>query len=262
MTTGKHSELQTRQHSDGTFELVVAPSEPVDEWSTSTALPLAEKSPRVIPWKSIAGVAAAAAVVGLGVIGVNNLDGGVVIEPEPLPVVSGFRPYSEGASAPMANMKAARSTSRRPAPAEAEEWADEEPERNVVVEHGEPAAEETVADSVEQQADRVEAPTKDEEIVDVEQLPDEVTTEEEAVIEGSHGIEPRAAGIEDNPALRRDMAKTLRNLNAERQLPALSQDFDHVGVERLQGGTANADTLNADTLGEEIVDDGEQESTE
>ncbi len=206
MTTGKHSELQTLQNSDGTFELVVS-SEASDDWSEVEDLRTAETppKPRSIPWKPILAALGGLLVVGyIGTKVVSSLSGGVSIDEEPLAVVTGFRPYMGGASASLGTARTARPTAgARNAPAE-DDWADPETEeRELVVEQGEaaiPAAQEQL---------------QEEEIVDEAQF-DEVIPE--PVDNAIHEMEPSAIprGPNDTPNLQKNLNQQLRALSNDR----------------------------------------------
>lgn len=205
MTTGKHTELQTLQNSDGTFELVVS-SEASDDWSEVEDLRTAETppKPRAIPWKPI--LAAVAGVLVVGFIGtkiVRSISGGVSIDDEPLEVVSGFRPYMGGASASLGTARSARPTAgARNVPAE-DDWVDPETEeRELVVEQGEPA----IPAAQEQPQD---------EIVDEAQI-DEVI--DEPVDNAIHEMEPSAIprGPNDTPNLQKNLNQQLRALSNDR----------------------------------------------
>lgn len=197
MTTGKHSDLQTLQNSDGTFELVVA-NDAGDEWSEPEFSP-ADSAPKVawykrIPWKTVVVGAAVLGVVGaVASMVVKELRSGVTLSDEPLPVVSGFRPYTGGASAGLGSGK--RSPASRTPVVEDEEWADEEEPREIVVEKGEPAVVEEV-----------------EEPVNLEQANDEALEQE---AQAGHEIEP--SGL---PNIPRDPAGIQKNLN--RQLKSVT----------------------------------------
>jgi hypothetical protein len=205
MTTGKHSELQTLQNSDGTFELVVS-SEDSDDWSEVEDLRTADTSPkaRAIPWKPL--LAAVVGVLVVGFIGtkiVNSISGGVSIDEEPLEVVNGFRPYMGGASASLGTARTARpSAGARNVPAE-DDWVDPETEeRELVVEQGEPA----IPTAQEQPQD---------EIVDEAQVEDVIP---EPVNDAIHEMEPAAIprGPNDMPNLQKNLNQQLRALSNDR----------------------------------------------
>lgn len=199
MTTGKHSDLQTLQNSDGTFELVVA-SDGADEWSEVDQLPQPpQKQPWFarIPWKSVViGTAALLVVAGIVSMVVEELRSGVTISDEPLPVVAGFKPYTGGASAGLGSGK--RSPGSRAPVVEDDEWTDEEEPREIVVEKGEPAP--------------VEVPEPTAVVADGME---ETIVENDGVTQPGHDVEP--SGLQN---LARDPTQIQQNLN--RQLRTVS----------------------------------------
>ncbi len=206
MTTGKHTDLQTLQNSDGTFELVVS-SEASDDWSEVEDLRTAETptKARSIPWKPI--LAALAGVLVVGYIGakvVSSLSGGVSIDEEPLEVVNGFRPYMGGASASLGTARTPRpAAGARNVPAE-DDWVDPETEeRDLVIEQGEPAIP-TAQEELQK-----------EEIVDEAQVEDVIP---EPVDNAIHEIEPSAIphGPNDTPNLQRNLNQQLRAISNDR----------------------------------------------
>jgi hypothetical protein len=199
MTTGKHTDLQTLQNSDGTFELVVS-SEASEEWSDVEDLRAADVSTksRVIPWKPIvAGVLAVAVVGFVGSKVIRSISSGVSVDEEPLPIVTGFRPYLGGAAASLGTARSARPAAGQRNVPDEEDWVDPETEeRELVVEQGEAV------------------PTDQ-----IEEIPDEPQIEEEIVepVDNEiHEIEPSV------PRLPTDTQGLQKNLN--NQLRALSSD--------------------------------------
>ena len=212
MTTGKHADVQSLQNSDGTFELVVSPSEVTDDWS-ETDLPSSAAVPpaRAFPIKQVtAGVVALGLVLAVGFVVKSTMRKGVLVDDEPLPVVTGFRPYTGGSAAASVTPSRSRTAVRPADNVDEEEFTDDE--REIVVEHGEPA--EAIAEVAEPEVIRDESPEESAAI--------EVPTEEEAVVDDSHEIEPRAilpTGIDANRMIQRDLSRQLKAMNRDVKLP-------------------------------------------
>ncbi len=200
MTTGKHSDLQTLQNSDGTFELVVS-SEVSEEWSEAEELRTtdAPTKSRVIPWKPIvAGVLAVAVVGFVGAKVFRSISGGVSVDEEPLPIVTGFRPYLGGAAASLGTARSARPAAGQRNTPDEEDWVDPETEeRELVVEQGEAV------------------PTnQNEEIPEEPQVVEEVV---EPVDNEIHEIEPTVPRLpSDAQGLQKNLNNQLRGLSSDR----------------------------------------------